>query len=445
MCDDLPPQDDAVSAIDGAVAALRREPRPLVLAVSGGLDSMVLLDSAARLLPDRIAAVATFDHRTGRAARAASRLVVRQARARGLQVEAAVSRRPGRSEAEWRRARWHFLHDVARRVGGTVVTAHTQDDQVETVLLRALRHAGPRGLAALHAPGAIRRPLLAVRREQIARYALARGVAWVDDPSNASLAFRRNRVRHELLPALRRVHPDIDRELLALSARAAIWRRDVEAVARAISACPAPEVVHVAIDSLRGYDRAGLAMLWPAVAARAGLALDRRGTERLVGFTMAGVAGGRIQLAGGWQVAQVRDRFVLRRASPSTVEEAELPLTGVLRWGRWSFFRRQGPAIAGDDDVWEARLPAAPGRMTVRGWMPGDRMRGADGRPRRVKRFLRDAGIAGVDRAGWPVVVADGEIVWIPGVRRSDAATARSGRPAVSFSCEFDDWGAAGR
>ena len=58
---------------------------------------------------------------------------------------------------------------------------------------------------------------------------------------------------------------------------------------------------------------------------------------------------------------------------------------------------------------------------------------------RRVKGLLRDAGIAGPDRAGWPVVLADGEIVWIPGVRRSDAATERSGRPREWFICERDD------
>ena len=58
---------------------------------------------------------------------------------------------------------------------------------------------------------------------------------------------------------------------------------------------------------------------------------------------------------------------------------------------------------------------------------------------RRVKRFLSDAGIAGPDRIGWPVVLVDGEIVWIPGVRRSDAATDRSGRPVLRYLCERND------
>ncbi|MBC8027926.1 MAG: hypothetical protein H7Y89_18195, partial [Steroidobacteraceae bacterium] len=56
--------------------------------------------------------------------------------------------------------------------------------------------------------------------------------------------------------------------------------------------------------------------------------------------------------------------------------------------------------------------------------------------PRRVKRFLRDAGLAGPDRQGWPVVLAGDEIVWIPGVRRSDAATVRPGRPGALYVCD---------
>jgi tRNA(Ile)-lysidine synthase len=58
--------------------------------------------------------------------------------------------------------------------------------------------------------------------------------------------------------------------------------------------------------------------------------------------------------------------------------------------------------------------------------------------PRRVKRFLSDARIVGPDRAAWPVVVADGEVIWIPGVRRGDAATNRSGRPGIAYECERD-------
>lgn len=433
------------SAADAPVRALRAlgGARPLVLAVSGGLDSMVLLEAAARALPAERLVVATFDHGTGAAARAAARVVVRRARALGLRVEAGRARGVPATEASWRAARWDFLRHVARGARAAVVTAHTRDDQVETVLLRALRGAGPRGLAALYASSPVRRPFLGLTRPELRAWAEASGVRWVEDPSNGSRAFLRNRLRHDLLPALRAVRPEFDEELLALARRAARWRADVERLAATLVHVEGG-AAHVACAALAGYDRTSLAVLWPAVAARVGLAMDRRGTERVVGFTNASEAGGRVPLAGGWEVLRRREAFVLRRArGPIEVGGMELPLAGALRWGRWSFFA--GPP-SGDGawtgDAWRAALPAE-GPWVVRAWAAGDRMRGADGRPRRVKRFLREAGIAGPDRDGWPVVTAGAEIVWIPGVRRSLAATERSGRPGLTVYCEFDDWRAA--
>src|SRR5688572_24960905 len=100
---------EARDAVAQAVQGLRRESRPLVLAVSGGVDSMVLLECAARELRGRIAAVATFDHGTGAHARAAASLVVRRARALGLRAVAGRARVAAATEADWRRARWSFL------------------------------------------------------------------------------------------------------------------------------------------------------------------------------------------------------------------------------------------------------------------------------------------------------------------------------------------------
>jgi tRNA(Ile)-lysidine synthetase-like protein len=83
-------------------------------------------------------------------------------------------------------------------------------------------------------------------------------------------------------------------------------------------------------------------------------------------------------------------------------------------------------------------LPAGQ-QFVVRAWQPGDRMAGTGGTPRRVKRFLGDAGIIGPDRTGWPVVLAGEEIVWIPGVGRAVAAAEASGTPGLTYSCELND------
>jgi len=139
-------------------------------------------------------------------------------------------------------------------------------------------------------------------------------VEYIEDPSNHSRAFLRNRVRHDLLPALLRVRPTIDVELLAVADAAAEWRREVE---RLVTTLPSVRVerdsLSVAATDLRRYDDAGLAIVWPVLAARLGLALDRRGTVRLAEFTTHGQVGGAIQLSGGFEVRRSTFSFVLRR------------------------------------------------------------------------------------------------------------------------------------
>lgn len=403
----------------------------IVLAISGGLDSMVLLDAAASVDDERIAAVASFDHGTGAAAERAVTLVEQRAAELRLPFRSARAAGPLRGEAAWRDARWAFLTGVGRELGARVSTAHTDDDQLETVVMRILREAGARGLAGLYAPSPIVRPFLYTARETLERYAAVRAVRWVIDPSNASPAYFRNRVRHELLPAFRRVNPAIDEELRSVAREAAEWRRSLE---RAIETIPVRITkggsLRVAAVGLEGYDRESLRVVWPALAARAGVRLDRRGTHRLAEFTRT-CSRGTIQLAGGWEVIRTPESLVVRRAA--AMDSAEHALHEGLEIGGFRFRR---VSKTGQDDLWAAALPAGV-PVTVRPWRAGDRMRaGAAGAPRRVKRFLSDAGIGGAERVGWPVVLAAGEVVWIPGIRRSDAATVRSGRPAVCYLCD---------
>ena len=290
--------------------------RALVLAVSGGLDSMVLLHAAARAARGAVRVVATFDHGTGAAATRATHFVAAEAARLALPCVIGRAGGPGvsRSEADWRRERLAFLADVAAREGGVITTAHTRDDQVETVLMRVLRQAGARGLAGLYAPGEVARPLLEHSRAQLVAHARDLGLRWVDDPTNASMRYFRNRVRRDLLPALRRAHPGFDDELLALAHGAADWRRRVDDLAARISHLdPFDTRVSVAVDDLAGYSRAQLAVLWPAIAARVGLAMDRRGTVRAAEFTTGDRVGARMQLSGGWQITRGRGRFELSR------------------------------------------------------------------------------------------------------------------------------------
>ena len=305
-------------------AAVRRvvAGRDLVLAVSGGRDSMALMHAVARAAPEAVRVVATYDHGTGSAATRASHFAASEASRLGFPVVVgrAAAATAGLSEAEWRAARLGFLRDGARSVsaqGGhqaLIATAHTRDDQVETVLMRVLRQAGARGLAGLYARGEVVRPLLECSRAEVTAYAESVGAVWVDDPTNESMRYFRNRVRRDLLPALSRARPGLDDDLLSLARGAADWRDRVDAIASVISRVDvARNVVSVAAAQLDGYSREELSVLWPAIAARVGLVMDRRGTVRAAAFTTRSRVGARIQLSGGWEIWRSRHLFELGR------------------------------------------------------------------------------------------------------------------------------------
>ncbi len=429
--------------LSAARNAVQTSGRPLLLAVSGGIDSMALMAAMTVVARDRIAAVATFDHGTGAAARRAVREVRGLATGSGLNVvtartETVARPREGR-EAAWREARHRFLRESAARLGAQIVTAHTRDDQIETVLLRIMRGSGARGLAGLYAESAILRPFLDVRHAALEAYLAATGTSWVSDPSNSSDDFARNRVRLDLLPTLCRVDSHFGDELLGIARRADDLRRDIEAfVTRVLRPeTVANERLIVASGELTDYDRDSLAVLWAALAGRVGLALDRRGTRRIAEFTSTQPRSGRIPLAGGWCLRAGPDAYILERSvATSVVPAARLPDAGVMDWGR---FRFRVSTSRVSSSPWTALLSAGVG-STVRAWSAGDRLEPAAGQPRRrVTRYLSDVGMKGTERLGWPVVVAGDDVVWIPGVRRSDAATDRSGRPVRHYVCERID------
>ena len=453
------PDFDAVDqAARAFVDASRRVNAPVVLAVSGGCDSMVLMHAVAGACArspaapgDPRARVLTFDHGTGPAASAAAALVAREGARLGFEVRTGRASLPTAAEAEWRAARWRFFREAALP-GARVATAHTRDDQLETVVMRAMRDTGVRGLAGLAADSDhVARPFLALARPAIRAYGNARGVPFVEDPSNASRRYLRNRLRVDLLPAIERVRPRFAAEMLALAERAAAWRVELDELVRElVSESVEGGIIRVARDELATYDSSTLCVLWPAIAARASVTLDRRGTLRLAQFTTSGARGARMQLSGGIEVFRHRDFFVLRRSSPRS-EAPPVSLDGAVRFGDWRFWpvsgvRGRNERISNESpdtkgrvqrhDLWVAELPADR-QLSVRAWRAADRMRPRMGGPaRRVKRFFGDAQIPGPSRTGWPVVLADDEIVWIPGVRRSDAASERSGRPVVRYACE---------
>lgn len=180
----------------------------VAVAVSGGLDSVVLLDVlvATRAWHGAALSVITVDHGTGPHSAALADRASEEAERHGLRC-ARVRLRLGAeaSEERCRDARIAIFEGLSV---DRVALAHHADDLVETVLLHLLRGAGTRGLAGMAARSGKRvRPLLGERREALLAWAQARGLRWLEDPTNASPRYLRNRVRNELIPLMEAIRP----------------------------------------------------------------------------------------------------------------------------------------------------------------------------------------------------------------------------------------------
>lgn len=458
--DGIPVADVLRAALDVAIAKV---PGRLVLAVSGGRDSMALMHATARWFPGVIAAVATFDHGSGSGATDAASLVAGEARRLGLTVVRERARLVASTESAWRTARWAFLNRVSRAYDAPVGTAHTRDDQLETIVLRELRGTGARGLAALAARTSIVRPWLPLSRVEVAAWVRNESVPYLDDPTNHTRQYFRSRVRHDLLPALEAVQPGFSESMIRIGERAAAWRNEVDALVQSLEPCVSPAGSYpgsqrVSVKAVQVLEPQGLAIVWPALLARVGVALNRRGTMALVQFTHQSRYGARLELSGGACVVRVRagttdEAFELRGPPSHAEKRAARPHAQMLtqtpsarlpmRFGNWRFKsltsaeQRMVDDMGRKQDSWITPLPANA-LMAVRVWQSGDRVCTA-GFPagRRVARYLSEAGVPSVDRRQWPVVIMGEDILWVPGVCRSLAAPNWPGWPDVTwYRCE---------
>ncbi len=249
-----PAPRELVDALERGAHGLIPDGVPLVLAVSGGADSMALLLAAAALAPTagwRLT-VAHLDHRLREGSDADARFVADAAARLDLPFElrqadvGELAATEGRSvEDAGREARYRFLEEVAGQLGreALVATAHTLDDSAETVLLNLVRGSGLAGLRGIPARrGRIVRPLLAARREELRSALDAAGIAYRRDPSNDDPSFARNRLRLEVLPILERLNPGIVPTLARYARLAADDDQLLDAIAAAeLSARRAPD------------------------------------------------------------------------------------------------------------------------------------------------------------------------------------------------------------
>jgi len=319
-----------------------------------------------------------------------------------------------------------------------VATAHTRDDQAETVLAKFLRGAWTEGLSGIHPvlaahPGQILRPLLATTRAEVEAFLKDLGQEWREDSSNRHLTFTRNRIRHELLPQLEEWNPRLREHLTQMATLA----RDEEAWWDAEMARLAPQFL-LQGRPVRGGGRAngeGLALdvtrlatlavalqrrILRYAAGQLGAATDFAGTEGLRILALEGRAGQKRELAKGLRAERTpRELRLFVEAvvatgadSPDATPEyvGQIPCEIVA------------PAFGVRVEVSCAGTPALEGTETthhavLRNWKPGDRVRlRYSSGPRKVKEVLERLRVTGSSRAVWPVLDVDGRIVWMRGV-----------------------------
>ena len=416
------------------------DPATVLVAFSGGLDSTVLLhllhfrgDLAVR--PH----AAHFDHRMRAGSGADAEWARGVCRAWDIPLTIGRAAEPPRSEEAARTARYDFLFQCAAEVGAVgILTAHHADDQAETVLFRIVRGTGIHGLAGIPRRGrsGILRPLLPFWREELEDYARAERIRWRTDPTNETLGPARNRIRHQLIPAIETtIAPRVRRSLVSLAALA----RESEAGWRAVVSDAGRDCIRQESGALF-LERKRLAGYHPAVATRVlrdalqrvGIVLDRAGTRSALQFITDASSGREMCLPDGVRISIEFDRARIDR-SPTSAEEdlpATLPAASAgsvqsvgLRLGGRSFriVAEFGPQTASEADreaIWRARIGLSSLRfpLLLRSRRPGDRVRTRAG-TKSLKKLMIERRVPLAERSGRPVLVdADGTVAWVAGL-----------------------------
>jgi tRNA(Ile)-lysidine synthase len=419
-----------------------------IVAVSGGPDSVALLDLLVRTrdLHGLDLVVAHLDHGIHPDSRRVADQVGALARSYALPFERgelALGAAAGETLARARRYAW--LEALRARVGADLIlTAHHADDQLETVLMRVLAGSGPAGLAGM-APirGRIVRPLLSFSRAELSDYVRDAGLETWLDPANADPRHLRSWIRTELLPLLRDRLPQIDLSVHRLSAQAA---RDRAAWESSLDLLPGLDLklenggISVAASGLADYDSALAEAVILALARRVHCRLGPSRVGRVLSLLQSRVSGARVPLGANWTAELTFGRLRIYSSQPESAAAVPWAMEGQSgqgTWGRWRFRWERSAAPAQHDRVgMSAWFTPAP--LTVRGWSPGERLKPLGGRGRRlIVRCFQEARVPRSQRESWPVLAQSDDVLWIPGVCRSDARLPARGTEALRVDAEY--------
>jgi tRNA(Ile)-lysidine synthase len=432
----------------------------IVTAVSGGPDSTALVH-VLHALSQEVGfgiVVAHLDHKLRKESHEDAAFVRRLAEDLGLECFLQIADIQGLAVAKGisveeagRRARYAFLEEVRTTTAAHwIATAHHLDDAFETFFLRLFRgssHQGLRGIEPVR--GHIVRPFIELKREEILRYLEDRTIPYRIDPTNLSSDTDRNFIRNRLLPAVRERFPGFQQPLKRTLELVDQENRLLDSLASQISsqavttsvgsaildvplvlAAPEPLVGRVIVAAL--YQVSGAATRWGRVHVRIVLGILRSRNPSARAF-----------LPGGILVRRQYDKLIIDGCGERPLKET--PSVIVTKPGQVKFpgsdacieFRVISGKEALPDDLdnrfaayFDADRVDFP--LVLRGFQPGDTMRpwGLNG-TRKLKKIFIDARIPRDERGSWPLLLKNDEILWLVGLRRSQAAPILPGTPRV--------------
>jgi tRNA(Ile)-lysidine synthase len=314
-----------------------------------------------------------------------------------------VVHRPGPPERNLQAWAREVRYAEAAKLGPVVATGHTATDQVETVLYRLAASPGRRALLGIRDRPGVIHPLLGWTREETAAYCRERGLEWREDATNESDAFARNRIRNELLPALRSIHPAAEANILRTLE---ILRDEAEVLDALIDTDPSVERIAALPPALRR-------LTVQAIAGEG--SVGARADEILALGAGGGTAA--LDLGGGLRAVVEYGRLRFDHGPPATPQPARLSVPGAVAFGAG----RVTCELAPDGPLDAAAL--AP-ELEVRPWRAGDRLC-----RRTLQDRFTDLKVPRERRHELPVVVSDGEIAWAIGIVgerfRATASTTR--------------------
>lgn len=422
------------------------------MAVSGGADSVALLCLLYRLSSSLglTLAVAHLNHRIrGKESDDDAEFVKKLASRFGISCVIGnidvpkIAKNSSLSlEMAARKARYDFLVKTAYKLRANVIaTAHTADDQAETILLKLARGAGARGLAGIPRELflddlKVVRPMLDIRRSEIEAFLQELNQTWREDKTNRNPAYLRNRVRHEVLPFLeKKLNPEIRIALLRASEVLREEDKWLEELATGIlKKCliNSGKILNVKLINRQCIAaRRRVLRLWLSSSGISPEILDYNVVARVEALLRGAKGSGKTEIAGNWIVKRRYGRLVVEKrctgSSRSFRHEVQIPGETVVADIKLKIVTSLRPGLVKDSIIQAGHLPARASinlsavgkrKLIVRSWWKGDRIKpfGMAG-SKKLQDVFTDEKIPVEQRGDVPVFECGGEIIWIPGYR----------------------------